>query len=1046
VKKSDIIADALGELDENTLTPPEPKQKEKTERLLPKMTALAACVLILITAIPIIRPLLIKDPNKNNPITNESDGELVYNCFRCVGEAPFKLPAFAYRDGFSVYQAYYADNFGLENFAPYVSSLEESGFDALHQSETSAYLLRRDCIVQLWYANETNQIIIAWVSKSAYAPKDALSEEDAAKLIYSKPRLQVGRLCPIDVTPKGFYEATGAQMFAVPYCSSDDLKPLSSYMEKFGQFRWFVCCIKDGVIHRTDLEKAAVSDVDGDGKNDVILMNDGGTSGVFTVCVDVITADNVYSGGTMMYPDVGFKNDNGKVIVRTVSEKFGEVIYDIIIKDGLPLLNRRGSSLPPVNDKKPEWTFTDKEQPQSNGDWTFITDNVIDESAAPYFPDLNGECTVTGHNSAVFPTATMLEDYQKRLEKEGFVNLKYGDENIYYKTGVIIKEGRCYGTGPSKYDSFKVTVFVDTPTEDKNAVTASLAIEIINKNCLADSRRKYGGGKYYDEPFTHDPVACAVDVTPKGFYELTGMQIFVCPWTPYPEMKLAYASVFFVNKNGAVKTEMEYDASYGNGGYKSIEMCLSVNGYYGGPVLCDADGDGARELILLTPYISSYISSGNNADKVNLTVYKTEVPAVLAKSKTMTFRAKNQRLFYAGGGTAVLNSYSTDKKTDVYFEIKVSGGEARLYDITGREADLNLIVEEQLYGGKQEKTADNEDVFTAGGLIDKKTTLTHDEMIDRRIFDDVKVFDANGKKRIIIHENDMQIRFLCEKNGEYVCEKNGKFGYNSLAMLYLTNAQDGKNAYAVSGFESNTDIYRYDLETGDVYSFISSKESVQKLYYRGGELYYITYSDKTYTLKCAVISDKTVYKICEISTGDSISFYGMTEDGVYVRIKDGIYFMSYDGEVKNITYINDINTYYCKEYGGDLYMFDTVSKRIIILDRDGSMKTAEINVKETFPAVKAANGGYYSESLNSLVIYNGAVVSCVKEDGGEYGIYLYYPDENRWVDISFDKDGGIHSYSFCVNGGKLYVYDRANPSNLMIYDGEKMTVIKDFFS
>ena len=133
----------------------------------------------------------------------------------------------------------------------------------------------------------------------------------------------------------------------------------------------------------------------------------------------------------------------------------------------------------------------------------------------------------------------------------------------------------------------------------------------------------------------------------------------------------------------------------------------------------------------------------------------------------------------------------------------------------------------------------------------------------------------------------------------------------------------------------------------------------------------------------------------------------MTEDGVYVRIKDGIYFMSYDGEVKNITYINDINTYHCKEYGGDLYMFDTVSKRIIILDRDGNMKTADISVKETFPAVKAANGGYYSESLTSLVIYNGAVVSCVKEDGGEYGIYLYYPYENRWVDISFDKDGGM---------------------------------------
>ena len=692
----------------------------------------------------------------------------------------------------------------------------------------------------------------------------------------------------------------------------------------------------------------------------------------------------------------------------------------------------------PEQKVKKEWEFSTKGQPASVKNWIFTTDSVIDKEAEPYFPDLTDEsCVITGHNIAVFPAATMLSDYFKKLGELGFKNIKTGDENVFYKDGVIIREDRCQNPNSSINDSFKVRVYVSTQHSAAGALTPNEAIDVINKNCLKEMIKRWGGGyTSYEEEYIHDDVPCAADVTPEGFYELTGMQIFVCPWSLASSVAYPEAVAFFANENGAVITDMGADRSYSSRLYQDIDMCLSANGYYGGPVICDMDGDGENEMVLLTPYTLG------EKNQVSLTVYKTGAPAVLAKSKNITFKAEHQQLLYAVTGEAIIHSWSDDGGIDAYFEIRIEGGEAVLCDAYGTKIDLNLKPEDQFKNG--ERALCETDRFVTEELIDEKTSLTQDWMIDRSLFDGLKMFDAGGKKWIITHENDKNVKLIENVNGEYKITGGYKFRYNSLAMVYYANASDGNSVYTLAGMMSSKSIYRYDLQTGDVYTFIETEDPVTDLHYCGGVIYYTTYQNRTYTLKAAVLSEKKIYALSKMETGEVLTAY-FADNGVFFLINDSVYYSDYNGKSKTVASVPDgVILSRAAVYGERLYILDGAAKELLIIDSSGSIQKATIGVSDTSPRVKSDKGGYYYSSRGNLDIYNGAVVSCVKEDGGEYGIYLYHPGDNSWEDVTPDVSGSLHCYSFCTDNSDLYVYDKVNTNNgIMVYSsGQFMSITK----
>lgn len=79
MKKSDIIIDAIGELDENTLNTKKPKRNTNVLKLA---AVAAACLLIVGAAIPVMRPLLTKAPEA--PEVTEVTGDLNENVNDCT--------------------------------------------------------------------------------------------------------------------------------------------------------------------------------------------------------------------------------------------------------------------------------------------------------------------------------------------------------------------------------------------------------------------------------------------------------------------------------------------------------------------------------------------------------------------------------------------------------------------------------------------------------------------------------------------------------------------------------------------------------------------------------------------------------------------------------------------------------------------------------------------------------------------------------------------------------------------------------------------------
>ena len=688
---------------------------------------------------------------------------------------------------------------------------------------------------------------------------------------------------------------------------------------------------------------------------------------------------------------------------------------------------------------KTEWKFTTENQPASEPGWDFCTDKVIDAEAQPYFPDLTTlGCEITGHNAAIFPAASVLEAYFNKLVGQGFARMQCGDENLFYSDGVLIREQRCANPKTHRNDSFCVNVYVHHQTA--GGVTADEAIGIINENCLKEMITQRGDNNQLVEvEFTHDPVPFAADITPPGFFGLTGMQIFVCPWTKPNRYEFPYAVAFFVNKNGAVRTDMGCDQRTDlsmSVVYNDVEMCLSKDGYSGAPILCDIDGDGRCELILLTPYTTYQY------DKAYLTVYDTGTPAVLARSKQLTFKAERQELLYAEGGHAVLHSVSGDGTVDAYFEIEADLGQIALYDVHGKAVDLNLLPESPLDTDISPTepykftVIDEDDEFVKEELVDEKTSLTQDDLIDRIGFSWPLMFEVDGKKCIIGSEYDKNIRFFEEADGEFKDAGGYKFRYNSLAMLYMANRPDGRNVYAPSGFICGG-IYRYDLLTGDVYTFIKTKHSCSSPYYVNGMLLYVSLKNNVYTLKAAVLSEKKIYRICEMSTGDH-PIIAPADNGAFAVIGKTVYFMGLSGKAEKIAELPDAGTsYYVDEE--KLYVWDRTKNTLTAVDRYGNTLTHK--------AEGAVRANTHAGAASETVTFKGALVSLVKNEGGGFSAYLYDPGKDAKEDISPETDVKFIGCSACVCGDGLYVFAQTE-KNLYLFEyssnAQKLILRKTF--
>ena len=258
------------------------------------------------------------------------------NRFSSVGAPPFSLPEAeeypngTYRYSFTgVPRRYYND---------FLSGSEAEGFS--HRAmKYSDFLFREDCMIFSQFDEDRGIFSVSWYQRSPHAPRDGISWEEAAELLMPEREDSLSRipLHPIDITPEGFYERIGGQIFACPYYSFDVYKSSGREDLLFDANEWYscsVCCVLGKDVYISSLERIAVCDVDGDGGKDVLLLSYGPTSGVFTFGVTCVTGRGAYT--TLFateYYALGFSTRDGRIVVEGVGFDSVHHYFDVSFEE-----------------------------------------------------------------------------------------------------------------------------------------------------------------------------------------------------------------------------------------------------------------------------------------------------------------------------------------------------------------------------------------------------------------------------------------------------------------------------------------------------------------------------------------------------------------------------------------------------------------------------------------------------------------------------------------------------------------------------------------
>lgn len=233
---------------------------------------------------------------------------------------------------------YQIQNASFKEFESFYSDLCNAGFESVIMKH-SRFLLREDCMIFLDYNSEKGRIIFYWYAVSNGAPKDGISTEKAKQLLMpdSENSLSKIKLFPIEVTPEGFFERTGGQLFAVPVYSYDKYIAEgndSLVFEDNEHYFSSIYYIKGEQIISFSAEKFAFGDINNDGRDEITVYSGGPTSGRFTFYITVYTDDNVYVNLFGSSPlTMTFDDENGQLYLKGVGQGYNDHRYDIVLEE-----------------------------------------------------------------------------------------------------------------------------------------------------------------------------------------------------------------------------------------------------------------------------------------------------------------------------------------------------------------------------------------------------------------------------------------------------------------------------------------------------------------------------------------------------------------------------------------------------------------------------------------------------------------------------------------------------------------------------------------
>ena len=640
---------------------------------------------------------------------------------------------------------------------------------------------------------------------------------------------------------------------------------------------------------------------------------------------------------------------------------------------------------------------------------------VPDEGIKPFLPEREPDdvySPVRVHYDDLDP-----DEYIKKLESAGLKCLRNESSAVLFGKGALVDL--------SWYQrSVSVTVFVSS---EGGPVSCADAVRIINRDrekMAAASKEN----RAYFEPF--EPVEFASDVTPPDFLDTDGVRVFICP-VKYSESKKIGTCVFIVGGDGAVVP------FFGE---------TLIDGRYGSYVLYDMDGDGGRDLFVHGPGGTSGLRSES------FFVYRLgNTPSVIAGDPTYTvFSNVGLKLRAATDGrpvvvaschdedgaerrslyTAELAPALSGEKDGLMIAFRSENGEPASLDVCSLRPSA-LVLSGGSYPGGWEK--DTDDRYVEEKVFEGYRNFVHDYNIDRLTFSRLAVFPLARGGNLFLRAEGSDL-FRLDKDGKASAERAAAYTLNLYTACLSGPMSHFRYVYPVGElYTEDGDIYKWDLYSATVSTFIDVKDRLDRTCFREGIIFYVTYDGKKAVLKAAPANhsaDATVFRIAEIPTPDPARIVGVSTSGAYISVdRDGVYFVRFaGGGTKKICGAPEGGFDYLKTADGKLYAAG-----------EGTLRAYDAKGNELW---SAAAGGCFEVYGDDLITLSA--------DGIEF-IHPGSAEPCRRVELRIGSLAAANKFNkpWAISNGTLYICLSDETGDLAAVDlnspDADVTVIPGFF-
>lgn len=305
---------------------------------------LSASAAVCLLTVPVTNP----DSSQNRLYFDDGKIYINNNILQNTSKPPFQFPDFPEISQLPAQNQIIYDDVSQDTMQSYLTSMEEQGF-TIQQAEGGAFIFRDNCMIFIKRSYSSTvgkyRTQFTYYLKRSSASQNGLSPEEASAILDQNVPC---RFAPMEISPTGFYDQTGGQLFIQPiyyydlFSEGTLIEDAAYYIDAV----FFVTPQSAKQLY-TYIPSIATADIDENGINEVYILNNGGRLDLpnYTLTAfengspkykDIYLPKELPDFGTKFYSLI-FQENDGRLYIQAVAEDENHLFEIAVENDRLVL-------------------------------------------------------------------------------------------------------------------------------------------------------------------------------------------------------------------------------------------------------------------------------------------------------------------------------------------------------------------------------------------------------------------------------------------------------------------------------------------------------------------------------------------------------------------------------------------------------------------------------------------------------------------------------------------------------------------------------------